>query len=137
MQRLGLVTFLVRAYDEAIAFFTEVLDFLLVEDTPLPEEGKRWVVVRPKGEAGCALLLARARRPQAVEQVGRQAGGRVAFFLESEDFPSDYQRYKQRGLRFVEEPRQEAYGRVAVFEDLYGNRWDLVSAASPLPPSSP
>jgi catechol 2,3-dioxygenase-like lactoylglutathione lyase family enzyme len=117
---------LVREYDEAIAYFVNVLGFDLVEDRPLPAESKRWVVVGPRGGSGCRLLLARARGPEQLEQVGRQAGGRVAFFLETDDLGRDYELYRSRGVRFVEDVRQESYGSVVVFEDLYGNRWDLI-----------
>jgi len=116
----------VRDYDEAIAFFTERLGFALIEDEPL-DGGKRWVVVAPPGNGdGASLLLARAATPAQKVRVGDQTGGRVAFFLESDDFARDHASFAARGVRFVEEPRDEAYGRVAVFLDLYGNRWDLV-----------
>lgn len=123
--RLALVTLVVRDYDEALAFFTGPLGFRLVEDTPLGED-KRWVVVAPRGAAGAGLLLARAATPAQEDAVGRQAGGRVAYFLESDDFARDHARLRAAGVRFTEAPRHEAYGDVAVFLDLYGNRWDLV-----------
>lgn len=123
--RLALVTLVVREYDEALAFFTGAMGFRLVEDTPLGG-GKRWVVVEPDGGAGAGLLLARATTPVQDEAVGRQAGGRVAYFLETDAFARDHARLLAAGVRFTEAPRREAYGDVAVFLDLYGNRWDLV-----------
>lgn len=123
---LGLVTLLVRDYDEALAYFVGVLGFERIEDTPL-EPPKRWVVVRPSGAApGTALLLARAATPEQVARIGDQAGGRVFLFLQTDDFTRDFDAWTARGVRFVEPPRDEPYGQVAVFEDLYGNRWDLV-----------
>lgn len=119
------LTFLVRDYDEAIAFFTTQLGFVLREDTPLGP-GKRWVVVGPAGEGGAALLLAKAATPEQVQAVGRQGGGRVFLFLRTDDFWADYHRMQAAGIRFLEEPRSEVYGHVVVFEDLYGNRWDLL-----------
>lgn len=124
--RLIAATFLVRDYDEAIGWFTKALDFRLVEDT-LIGSGKRWVKVAPQG-GGAALLLAKAVGEQA-EGVGRQAAGRVAFFLEVSDFDAAHARMTEAGVRFAEPPRAEPYGKVAVFEDLYGNRWDLLGPA--------
>lgn len=122
-QRLTLAALLVRDYDEAIAFYVGKVGFDLVEDSDMGG-GKRWVVVRPPGsEAG--LLLARAVRDQAA-RVGDQAGGRVFLFLNTDDFDSDHARMTAAGVRFLEAPRREPYGTVAVFEDLYGNRWDLI-----------
>ncbi len=123
-QRLAHVALLVRDYDEAIAFFTQALGFELVEDTD-QGGGKRWVLVRPPG-AETALLLARAVTPEQQAAVGNQAGGRVFLFLQTDDFRRDYERMRAAGVRFAEEPRHEAYGTVAVFLDLYGNRWDLL-----------
>jgi catechol 2,3-dioxygenase-like lactoylglutathione lyase family enzyme len=124
--RLASVSLLVRDYDAAIAFFTGALGFVLLEDTPVGG-AKRWVVVAPAGGGGGAtLLLARAATPEQEAAVGRQAGGRVFLFLRTDDFARDHAAFTARGVRFVEEPRDEAYGRVAVFLDLYGNRWDLV-----------
>lgn len=125
--RLGIchVTLVVRDYDEAIAFFTEKLGFMLLEDTPLDND-KRWVLVGTPDSDGTNLLLARATTPEQSSRVGNQSGGRVFLFLETGDFLRDYQAMKGRGVRFLEEPRQEAYGTVAVFEDLYGNKWDLL-----------
>jgi len=123
-QRLALSALLVRDYDAAIGFFVDSLGFELVHDTD-QGGGKRWVVVRPKGaEAG--LLLARPVDPQQAERIGDQGAGRVMFFLETDDFARDHARMLGAGVRFLEPPRHEPYGVVAVFEDLYGNRWDLI-----------
>jgi catechol 2,3-dioxygenase-like lactoylglutathione lyase family enzyme len=123
------VALLVRDYDEAIAWFTGCLDFTLIEDSPRTPT-KRWVLVSPS-ERGTALLLARAATPEQQAAIGRQGGGRVMFFLRTDDFRRDYQRMNASGVRFVEQPREEEYGRVVVFEDLYGNRWDLVESNQP------
>lgn len=123
--RLAHVTFLVDDYDRAIAFFTTVLDFELVTDTPLGP-GKRWVLVAPKGRGGAALLLAKAEGAEQTARIGDQTGGRVGFFLETDDFARDYAAFSARGLVFRETPRHESYATVAVFEDLYGNLWDLL-----------
>ena len=128
-QRLSLISLVVADYDEAIAFFTRALNFELCEDAPLGR-GKRWVVVRPPGGAGSGLLLARADGPVQAARVGDQTGGRVFLFLETDDFDREHARMTAAGVRFVEEPRDEAYGVVAVFEDLYGNRWDLIQPRS-------
>ncbi|MGB6116826.1 MAG: VOC family protein [Mesorhizobium sp.] len=122
-QRLGAVTFLVRDYDEAIGWFQQALDFALIEDTPLGG-GKRWVLVGPDG--GSPLLLAKADGAEQEAAIGRQAGGRVAFFLHTDDFAAGHKRMIGAGVVFREDPRHEAYGTVAVFEDLYGNPWDLI-----------
>jgi catechol 2,3-dioxygenase-like lactoylglutathione lyase family enzyme len=122
---IGHVALVVRDYDEAIDYFTRCLGFELVEDTPLGD-AKRWVVVAPGGGTGAALLLARAATAEQAARVGDQTGGRVFLFLSTDDFGRDYRTMQERGVRFVEEPRHEAYGTVVVFEDLYGNRWDLV-----------
>ncbi len=124
MSRLSLVTVVVHEYDEAVRFYVDALGFVLIEDNPLGD--KRWVVVSPGGDGGCALLLARAATDAQRSRVGDQTGGRVGFFLDTDDFAADHERMQAAGVRFVEGPRQEAYGTVAVFEDLYGNRWDLV-----------
>lgn len=124
-QTIGYVTLVVRDYDEAIAFYTQTLRFELVEDTPLGA-GKRWVLVAPPGARECRLLLAKAATPAQASRVGDQAGGRVFLFLHTDDFWRDYREMTARGVRFNETPRQEAYGTVAVFEDLYGNKWDLL-----------
>lgn len=116
----------VRDYDEAIDFYTRVLGFELLEDTYVPEQDKRWVLVGPPGAGGTSVLLARPSQPGQADYVGNQTGGRVSFFLGTDDFERDYARYRERGVRFVREPMDAPYGRVAVFEDLYGNRWDLI-----------
>lgn len=127
MSSLGLVTLLVRDYDEAVTFFVASLGFVVAEDTPLADDGRRWVVVRPAGTGrGAALLLARADGAAQTARVGDQLGGRVGFFLETSDFAGDHARMLAAGVRFLEEPRDEAYAIVAVFLDLYGNRWDLL-----------
>lgn len=127
MQKLAMTALLVRDYDEAIAFYVGQAGFELVEDTP-QGGAKRWVVVRPPGsQAG--LLLARAADPEQAAHVGRQGGGRVMFFLQTDDFDRDHGRMQAAGVRFLEAPRREPYGSVAVFEDLYGNRWDLIEPA--------
>jgi len=125
-QSLGLVSLVVREYDEAIAFFVGTLGFSLIEDTPIPEQDKRWVVVAPPGSTGSRLLLARATNAEQAGRVGNQTGGRVFLFLYTDDFARDYKAYKARGVVFVREPKEEPYGTVAVFKDLYGNLWDLV-----------
>jgi catechol 2,3-dioxygenase-like lactoylglutathione lyase family enzyme len=123
-QRIALTTLLVRDYDEAIAFYVGKLGFDLAQDTP-QGAGKRWVVVRPAG-AETGLLLAKAAGDGQAQGVGDQAGGRVFLFLHTDDFARDHGRMSAAGVRFLEPPRQEPYGVVAVFEDLYGNRWDLI-----------
>jgi catechol 2,3-dioxygenase-like lactoylglutathione lyase family enzyme len=129
-RRLGHVALLVRDYDEAIAFFTQRLDFTVVEDSPR-EDGKRWVIVAPSGDVQTSLLLARAATPEQATFIGNQSGGRVFLFLETEHFWRDYARYRDRGVVFEESPREEPYGTVAVFRDLYGNRWDLLQSRAP------
>lgn len=124
-QHLASVALLVRDYDEAIAYFTQCLGFVLLEDTPLTPE-KRWVRVAPAGARETSFLLARAATPEQQAAIGRQGGGRVFLFLHTDDFGRDFAAYTAAGVRFVEAPRDEPYGRVVVFEDLYGNRWDLV-----------
>ncbi len=124
-QHLSALTLLVRDYDEAIAWFTSKLGFRLVEDTPLGE-GKRWVVVRPAGASEAGLLLAKAVTAEQAASIGKQAGGRVFLFLETDDFARDHLAMLEQGVTFREAPRHEAYGTVAVFEDLYGNLWDLI-----------
>ncbi|TLQ43095.1 VOC family protein [Streptomyces marianii] len=129
LPRIALVTLVVRDYDEAIAFYRDALGFALVEDTDRGD-GSRWVVVRPGGETGGTdLLLARASDDEQSASVGAQTGGRVGFFLHTDDFARDHARMTAAGVRFLEEPRHEPYGSVAVFEDLYGNRWDLLQPA--------
>jgi catechol 2,3-dioxygenase-like lactoylglutathione lyase family enzyme len=124
-QTIASVSLVVREYDEAIAYFTGCLRFVVLEDIDLGG-GKRWVVVAPPGGAGAALLLARAATADQASRIGDQAGGRVFLFLRTDDFWRDYRDMRSRGVRFAEEPREETYGTVAVFLDLYGNRWDLV-----------
>jgi catechol 2,3-dioxygenase-like lactoylglutathione lyase family enzyme len=128
-QGIACVTLLVTDYDEAIRYFTQVLGFELVEDTFLAD-GKRWVVVVPPGSGGTGLLLARAATAEQRARVGDQAGGRVFLFLHTDDFWRDYAAMRSRRVLFREAPRQEAYGTVAVFEDLYGNAWDLLQTVS-------
>lgn len=120
------VALVVRDYDEALAFYVGKLGFRLVEDTYQPEQDKRWVVVSPTGSSGTSLLLARASTPEQQAFVGNQSGGRVFLFLRTDDFQRDYRRMIGDGIRFVRPPKEEAYGTVAVFADLYGNLWDLV-----------
>jgi len=122
--QLALVSLLVRDYDEAIDFYTQALGFQLQEDSP--QGDKRWVVVAPKGAVGCSLLLAKASTPLQEQTIGKQAGDRVWLFLQTNDFESDYQRMLKYGVRFAEQPRYESYGTVVVFQDLYGNKWDLI-----------
>lgn len=124
-QTLGAVTLIVRNYDEAITYFTQALGFTLVEDTNLGG-GKRWVLVRPPGAVETCLLLAQAVTPAQQAHVGNQTGGRVFLFLHTDDFWRDYHALRARGVHFVETPRAESYGTVAVFEDIYRNRWDLL-----------
>lgn len=128
-QQIAAIALLVRDYDEAIDYYTRVLGFDLLEDTPLAG-GKRWVRVAPAGGRGTALLLARAANEQQRARVGDQTGGRVFLFLHTDDFWRDFAAMRSGGVKFAEEPRQEAYGTVAVFVDLYGNRWDLLELAS-------
>jgi catechol 2,3-dioxygenase-like lactoylglutathione lyase family enzyme len=125
-QSLGLTALLVRDYDEALDFYVRVLGFKLLEDTYIPAQDKRWVVVAPAGSAESALLLARAVTAEQSARIGNQSGGRIFLFLYTDDFWRDYRTYRARGVVFVREPKQERYGIVAVFEDLYGNRWDLL-----------
>jgi catechol 2,3-dioxygenase-like lactoylglutathione lyase family enzyme len=125
-QWIGLVSVVVRDYDEALAFYVGTLGFTLVEDTFIAEQNKRWVVVSPPGATQTRLLLARASDAEQASRVGNQTGGRVALFLYTDDFARDYQRYKANGVVFVREPKSEPYGTVAVFKDLYGNLWDLL-----------
>lgn len=120
------VALVVRDYDEAIAFFTKTLDFELLEDSYIPEQDKRWVLVRPRGGNGASILLARPSNDLQQAYVGNQTGGRVTFFLATDDFHRDYERMVERGVEFVRPPLETGYGTVAVFKDLYGNLWDLV-----------
>lgn len=135
-QKLALISLVVRDYDEAIHFYTQKLSFDLVEDTLLPNEKtinanpKRWVVVAPKGTEGCHILLAQAANEQQLNSVGNQTGGRVFLFLHTDDFWRDYYQMLEKGVEFTEKPRQEPYGTVVVFKDLYGNLWDLIQIIS-------
>jgi len=131
-QTIATVAYVIRDYDEAIKFFVETLGFDLIEDTLLDQEqpGKRWVVVKPKGPAGCSLLLAKAVGDLQLSAVGNQSGGRVFLFLHTDDFWRDYDAMKVKGIVFSAPPRQEVYGTVAVFLDLYGNKWDLIQAST-------
>lgn len=128
-QSLGMVSLVVRDYDEAIAYFVGKLGFTLVEDSPVPEQSKRWVVVAPPGSSGSQLLLARASTTEQETRIGNQTGGRVFLFLYTDNFQRDYDAYRAKGVVFVREPRAEVYGTVAVFRDLYGNLWDLIQPA--------
>ena len=121
------IALVVEDYDDAIAFYTEKLNFQLVEDTHQPEQDKRWVVVAPPGSSGTTLLLARASKPEQEPFIGNQTGGRVFLFLHTDDFWRDYNDMVANGINFVREPKEEDYGTVAVFEDLYGNLWDLLA----------
>lgn len=125
-----LVTLLVDDYDRAKSFYCDILGFECTFDTPLDELGKRWLVVRPKGEAGAGLLLAKADNEAQSERIGNQTGGRVSFFLKTDDFARDHSAFQVMGVRFLEQPRHESYGTVAVFADLYGNLWDLIQHTS-------
>jgi catechol 2,3-dioxygenase-like lactoylglutathione lyase family enzyme len=128
-QTLGYVALVVRDYDEAITFFTQILGFALIEDSPSKDrtgEAKRWVLVAPPGSRGTRILLARASNLEEASRIGNQTGGRVFMFLHTDDFQRDYKAMIERGVKFNENPREEPYGTVAVFEDLYGNKWDLL-----------
>ena len=120
------IALVVRDYDEAIAFYCDKLKFTLIEDTYQPEQDKRWVVVSPPGSKGTSILLARASKPEQEAFIGNQAGGRVFLFLNTDNFWRDYEAMKSEGIKFVRPPKEESYGTVAVFKDLYGNLWDLV-----------
>ena len=125
-QAIAHVALVVRDYDEAIAFYVGLLGFRLLEDTARPEQNKRWVVVAPPGTGGTSLLLARASTSEQSGYIGNQSGGRVFLFLQTDDFWRDYNRFVAAGVEFIREPKEEPYGTVAVFQDLYGNRWDLL-----------
>lgn len=120
------IALVVRDYDEAIEFYTKKLNFTLVEDTYQPEQDKRWVVVSPPGSVGTTILLARASKSEQESFIGNQTGGRVFLFLNTDDFWRDHNDMMDKGIEFVREPKEEAYGKVAVFKDLYGNLWDLL-----------
>jgi catechol 2,3-dioxygenase-like lactoylglutathione lyase family enzyme len=121
----------VREYDEAIDFYSKTLGFRLIEDTPIPAQQKRWVVVAPPGSTSSHLLLARAVGDEQSSRIGNQTGGRVFLFLYTDDFWRDFRVYKAKGVVFVREPKEEPFGTVAVFEDLYGNLWDLLQPKMP------
>lgn len=127
-QFIGLVALVVRDYDEAIEFYTKTLNFSLIEDTYIPEQDKRWVVVSPPGSGTTRLLLARGVGEEQSGRIGNQTGGRVFLFLYTDNFWRDYDAYLSKGVDFVRPPKEESYGTVAVFKDLYGNRWDLVQS---------
>ena len=129
-QHLGLVSVVVRDYDEALAFYVGKLGFVLVEDKPVPAQDKRWVVVAPPGARESRLLLARAATAEQRDRIGNQTGGRVFLFLETDDFERDFAHYRSQGVEFVRGPSQEPYGTVAVFRDLCGNLWDLIGPAA-------
>lgn len=125
-QAIAHIALVVRDYDEAIEFYTKKLHFTLVEDTYQPKQNKRWVLVAPPGSQGTTLLLARASKLKQEPFIGNQAGGRVFLFLSTDDFWRDYNEMKKKGIVFIRDPKEQDYGTVAVFEDLYGNLWDLV-----------
>jgi catechol 2,3-dioxygenase-like lactoylglutathione lyase family enzyme len=120
------IALVLRDYDEAIDFYTQKLHFTLIEDTYQPEQDKRWVVIAPPGSTGTTVLLAKASKPEQQGFIGNQSGGRVFLFLNSDDFWRDYNEMRSRGINFIREPKEREYGTVAVFEDLYGNLWDLL-----------
>ncbi len=128
-RRIAHVTIVVKEYDEAIQYYTDQLNFELIEDTPLTET-KRWVVVAPKGARECSILLAKADGDKQVASIGNQTGGRVGLFLFTDDFWRDYTQMSEKGVNFIRSPRKEVYGTVAVFSDLYGNLWDLLEPNS-------
>jgi len=129
-QNLVHIAIVVRDYDEAIDYYTRVLGFELIEDEPRGP-GKRWVRVAPRGDHGASLLLAKAANEEQTSRIGNQTGGRVFLFLHTDDFQRDYAAYSARGVKFIEQPRYEEYGTVVVFEDIYGNKWDLIERKAP------
>ena len=132
-QSIGLVAIVVRDYDEALSFYVGILGFRLIEDTPIPAQNKRWVVIAPEGSDSTRVLLARAVGDEQSSRVGNQTGGRVFVFLYTDDFWRDFRAYKAKGVVFVREPVEEPYGTVAVFKDLYGNLWDLLQPRTTRP----
>lgn len=126
IQSIVHIALVVRDYDEAIDFYTKKLHFTLIEDTYQPEQDKRWVVISPPGSVGTTILLARASQPEQEAIIGNQSGGRVFLFLNTDDFWRDYNDMRAKGIEFVREPKEQSYGMVAVFKDLYGNQWDLL-----------
>ena len=135
-QSIAHIALIVEDYDKAIDFYTNKLHFTLIEDTYQPEQDKRWVVVAPPNSIGTTLLLARASKPEQEAFIGNQSGGRVFLFLSTDDFRRDYNDMVERGINFVREPKEADYGTVAVFEDLYGNLWDLVEFSPDHPRSA-
>jgi catechol 2,3-dioxygenase-like lactoylglutathione lyase family enzyme len=131
IQSIGLVAIVVRDYDEALGFYIGTLGFRLIEDTPIPAQKKRWVVVAPAGSASSHLLLSRAVGDEQFSRIGDQTGGRVFLFLYTDDFWRDFRSYRSKGVVFVREPKEEPYGTVAVFRDFYGNLWDLLQPRTP------
>jgi len=125
-QEIVHIALVVKDYDEAIDFYINRLGFILIEDTYQPEQKKRWVVIAPSGSKGCTILLAKASKEEQIPFIGNQTGGRVFLFLNSDNFWRDYNNYKAKGIKFIREPKEAEYGMVAVFEDLYGNQWDLL-----------
>lgn len=130
-RKLGLISLVVRDYEEALDFFVGILGFTLVEDREVPEQKKRWVVVSPPGDGGADLLLARASSDEQTARIGDQTGGRVFLFLYTDDFERDYESFRSQGVVFVRQPETFDYGTVAVFRDLYGNLWDLIEPKQP------
>jgi len=130
-QSLGQIAIVVRDYDEALSFYVGTLGFRLIEDTPVPAQNKRWVVVAPRGSDSMRLLLARAVGDEQSSRIGNQTGGRVFLFLYTDDFWRDFRSYQAKGVTFVREPAEQPYGTVAVFKDLYGNLWDLLQPRTP------
>lgn len=128
-QNIAQIALIVNDYDEAILFYTEKLNFTLIEDTKL-SDSKRWVKVAPPGSNNCCLLLAKASNKEQAKCVGNQSGGRVFLFLYTDDFWRDYNKMTERGIKFIRSPQKEAYGTVAVFEDLYGNLWDFIEPST-------
>jgi len=128
-QKIAHITLVVDNYDDAIRFYTEKLHFTLIEDTPLGD-GKRWVLIAPQGSEGSCLLLAQAVGEEQKSRIGNQTGGRVFLFLYTDDFERDFKNLLDKGVKIVRQPVQEAYGIVAVFQDLYGNSWDLIQPVS-------
>jgi catechol 2,3-dioxygenase-like lactoylglutathione lyase family enzyme len=132
-QSIGQVAIVVRDYDEALSFYVGTLGFRLIEDTPVPAQNKRWVVIAPPGSSSARLLLARAVGDEQSSRIGNQTGGRVFLFLYTDDFWRDFRAYTAKGVVFIREPTEESYGTAAVFRDLYGNLWDLVQLRAPPP----
>jgi len=130
-QSIGQISVVVRDYDEAIAFYVKTLGFALVEDTYIASQDKRWVIVAPPGSTESRLLLARASNDEQASRIGNQTGGRVFLFLFTDDFWRDFRNYQGKGVVFIREPKEEPYGTVAVFQDLYGNQWDLIQPRPP------